>query len=57
MNCQKLGMQREFAKGCAMGKAYREFFGKEKTWKASVPLELIHSDVYGPMQSTTIGGN
>ncbi|CAL2231893.1 unnamed protein product [Prunus armeniaca] len=29
--------------GCAMRKANRESFGKEKTWRASEPLEHIHS--------------
>ncbi|CAL8998661.1 unnamed protein product [Prunus brigantina] len=48
---------KRICQGCAMGKAHREAFSKEKTWRANVPLELIHSDVCGPMQSTTIGGN
>ena len=43
--------------GCAMGKAHREVFDKEKAWRATVPLELIHTDVCGPMQVSTIGGN
>ncbi|CAL2235091.1 unnamed protein product [Prunus armeniaca] len=42
---------------CAIGKSHREAFDKEKTWRASVPLELVHSDVCGPMQTTSIGGN
>ncbi|KAB2610770.1 hypothetical protein D8674_018802 [Pyrus ussuriensis x Pyrus communis] len=43
--------------GCAMGKAHREVFDKEKAWRATIPLELIHTDVCGPMQVSTIGGN
>ncbi|CAL9023435.1 unnamed protein product [Prunus brigantina] len=35
---------KRICQGCAMGKAHREAFGKEKTWRANVPPELIHSD-------------
>ncbi|CAL8993144.1 unnamed protein product [Prunus brigantina] len=38
-----------------MGKSHREAFNKEKVLRASMPLELIHLDVCGPMQYTTIG--
>lgn len=57
MDCQRLKMQRKFDKGVQWEKAHRETFGSEKTWRGSIPLELIHSGVCGPMQSTTIGGN
>ncbi|KAI5342159.1 hypothetical protein L3X38_010034 [Prunus dulcis] len=53
----EIGSAERICQGCAMGKAHRESFGKEKTWRASEPLELIHSDVCRPMQITTIGGN
>ncbi|CAL2268329.1 unnamed protein product [Prunus armeniaca] len=43
--------------GCVLGKQCREAFPKETTTKASTPLELIHSDVCGPMQTTTKAGN
>ncbi|CAL9005789.1 unnamed protein product [Prunus brigantina] len=44
---------------CATCKAHREAFDKTEVWKASQPLELIHSDVCGLtlMQVTTIRGN
>ncbi|CAL2230000.1 unnamed protein product [Prunus armeniaca] len=53
----EIGNFEKVCQGCAMGKSHREAFDKEKVWRASMPLELIHSDVCGPMQSTTIGGN
>jgi hypothetical protein len=31
--------------GCASGKDHREKFNKEQTWRASYPLELIHTDL------------
>ncbi|KAI5323718.1 hypothetical protein L3X38_032790 [Prunus dulcis] len=43
--------------GCATGKGHREPFDKEKVWRASQPLELIHSDICGQMQTITLGGN
>ncbi|KAI5317616.1 hypothetical protein L3X38_037323 [Prunus dulcis] len=42
---------------CATGKGHREPFDKEKVWRASQPLELIHSGICGPMQTITLGGN
>ncbi|KAM1316044.1 hypothetical protein ACFX2F_019741 [Malus domestica] len=43
--------------GCATGKGHMEPFDKGKVWRASQPLELIHSDICGPMQITTLRGN
>ncbi|CAL8097191.1 unnamed protein product [Prunus armeniaca] len=40
-----------------MVKVHREPFDKEKAWRASQALELIHYDICGPMQITTFGGN
>ncbi|CAL2258193.1 unnamed protein product [Prunus armeniaca] len=53
----EIGNAKRICQGCAIGKAHKEAFGKEKTRRASVPLELVHSDVCGPMETTTIGGN
>ncbi|CAL2230354.1 unnamed protein product [Prunus armeniaca] len=47
----------DVCEGCVTGKAHREAFDKNEVWKASQPLELVHSDVCSPMQVTTIGGN
>ncbi|KAM2001220.1 hypothetical protein EV1_008213 [Malus domestica] len=43
--------------GCAFGKNYRVSFLRESIWRAKMPLELIHSDVCGPMQTPTMSGN
>nr|XP_028952455.1 uncharacterized protein LOC114822291 [Malus domestica] len=43
--------------GCVLGKQCREAFPREATTRASLPLELIHSDICGPMQTTTTAGN
>ncbi|CAL8992473.1 unnamed protein product [Prunus brigantina] len=43
--------------GCVLGKQCREAFPREATTKASTPLELIHSYVCGPMQTTTKARN
>ncbi|KAI5336252.1 hypothetical protein L3X38_015519 [Prunus dulcis] len=53
----EIGNADRICQDCAIGKSHREAFGKEKTWRASVPLEPIHSDVCGPMQTTIISGN
>ena len=35
--------------GCVLGKQCREAFPREATTRASTPLELIHTDICGPM--------
>ncbi|XP_076929254.1 uncharacterized protein LOC143593534 [Bidens hawaiensis] len=42
--------------GCVMGKQSRDSF-PSKSWRASKKLELIHTDVCGPMQVSSLGGN
>lgn len=36
---------------CLKGKQHREVFPKESTWRASKVLELVHSDICGPITS------
>ena len=43
--------------GCALGKHSRDAFPKETKWRVALPLELIHTDIYGPMQTSTKSGN
>ncbi|CAL2255037.1 unnamed protein product [Prunus armeniaca] len=43
--------------GCTFGKHCRESFPKEATSRAAFPLELVHTDVCGPMQTATKSGN
>ncbi|MCO5610627.1 hypothetical protein L7F22_064866 [Adiantum nelumboides] len=40
---------------CQFGKQQRRRFNKS-TYRARQPLELIHSDVWGPSQTTSMGG-
>ena len=42
---------------CVFGKHKRQQFDKEGSWRASQPLELIHTDLCGPMQRESNGGN
>ncbi|BBN67207.1 transposable element gene [Prunus dulcis] len=53
----KLQESEKTCSGCAIGKSHRSSFDKEIAWRASQPLELIHSDTCGPMQSITLGEN
>ncbi|KAJ6715423.1 hypothetical protein OIU85_026875 [Salix viminalis] len=43
--------------GCVHGKQHRETFAKGGTWIAKCPLELVHTDLCGPMQCESVGGN
>ncbi|KAM1023461.1 hypothetical protein ACFX2A_045325 [Malus domestica] len=53
----KMDQCNETCKGCVFGKHHRDSFEAGKAWRATKPLELIHSDVCGPMKTTTINGN
>jgi len=39
------------------GKQSRDHFEKQGAWRERKPLELIHSDLCGPMQTLSIGGS
>ena len=38
-------------------KHHRDPFPKGKAWRVKKPLELVHSDLYGPMRTNSIGGS
>ncbi|KAF2310093.1 hypothetical protein GH714_006509 [Hevea brasiliensis] len=42
--------------GCLVGKQHRTSFPKQTEFRASRPLELVHSDLCGPISPTTCGG-
>eukprot|EP00253_Pinus_taeda_P014808 PITA_14808 len=43
--------------GCILGKQHKESFPAGKSIRAKAPLEIVHSDVCGPMQVPSLGGN
>ena len=43
--------------GCALGKSKRLPFPKKSIQKSSKPLELVHSDVCGPLHIESVGGS
>jgi hypothetical protein len=43
--------------GCIFGKQHRESFLVGKSYREKDPLEIVHSDICGPMQTPSIGGN
>lgn len=42
---------------CIMAKQHRESFPVGRSNKARVPLELVHTDICGPMQTPSLGGS
>ena len=42
--------------GCVLEKDHRDNFDKRAPWNASVPLELVHSDLCGPLPSASFLG-
>ena len=49
MNCSNHGKESSLCESCIMGKQHRTPFPKDKPHRASQPIEIIHSDVCGPM--------
>ena len=43
--------------GCLLGKQHRQPFPKKSNSNSAKPLELIHSDVCGPMKINSLGGS
>ena len=56
MSCSRGKVNRE-CEACAQGKMHRIPFPKQSVKKTSQPLELLHSDLCGPMNVDTIGGS
>eukprot|EP00253_Pinus_taeda_P005517 PITA_05517 len=51
----KVEEHKEVCEGCAKGKHARERFPKGSSWRAHHPLQLVHSDICGPMQTKSLG--
>jgi transposase InsO family protein len=43
--------------GCLFGKKHRESFPVGKSYREKPPLEIVHSNIFGAMQTPSIGGN
>jgi GAG-pre-integrase domain len=44
----------KFYKGCVLGKHPRNFFPKEASYHAKKVLELVHTDIYGPITPNSL---
>jgi hypothetical protein len=42
---------------CLTGKQHRDAIPKQAIWRAYEKLELVHSDICGPINPTSNGGN
>ncbi|KAI9201145.1 hypothetical protein LWI28_018928 [Acer negundo] len=47
----------EMCESCVLSKQHRNSFGKEANWRATMPLELVHTDVCGPLTPVSNGQN
>jgi transposase InsO family protein len=45
----------KFCEGCVFGKHPRNSFPKEASYRASKPLELVHTDICGPIKLMSLG--
>ena len=53
----KIEEKEEVCEGCALGKHHRQPFPKGVAWRAKKPLELVHTDVCGPMRTPSHSQN
>jgi hypothetical protein len=42
---------------CILGKQHRKIFPKEMSYRAWAPLEIVHTDLCGPMKTPSLGGS
>lgn len=47
----------QLCEGCLLGKQFRKSFPKESESRAKKPLELIHTDVCGPIKPGSLGNS
>ena len=47
----------QLCEGCLFDKQFRKSFSKEATSRAMAPLQLVHSDVCGPIKPSSFGKN
>ena len=47
----------QLCEGCLLGKQFRKSFPKESESRAKKPLELIHTDVCGPIKPNSLGNS
>ncbi|MCO5559738.1 hypothetical protein L7F22_013340 [Adiantum nelumboides] len=48
---------RHVCKGCVLGKMHRFAFSQDGSVRATQKLQLVHSDVCGPMRTPSVGNN
>uniref|UniRef100_A0A251VEZ8 Putative zinc finger, CCHC-type n=1 Tax=Helianthus annuus TaxID=4232 RepID=A0A251VEZ8_HELAN len=52
----KISRDNSICEGCVSGKQARKNFPTKAKWHATKPLQLVHSDICGPMRTESIGG-
>ncbi|KAM1792164.1 hypothetical protein ACFX14_035868 [Malus domestica] len=48
---------RQVCEGCVLGKQTRLTFPVGDAWRAKAPLQLVHTDICGPLDPMSYGGN
>lgn len=52
-----IGSTDKVNEGCILGKQHRDSFPVGKSWRASKPLEIVHANICGPMQTLSLNKN
>ncbi|XP_074360337.1 uncharacterized protein LOC141700496 [Apium graveolens] len=48
---------KNLCEACVKGKQHRQYFSIGKSWRASRPLEIVHTYIAGPFDIPSLGGN
>lgn len=51
----QIDLQEQLCEGCVVGKQNRDSFPKESKWRAKKVLELVHTDICGPITPLSNG--
>lgn len=47
----------KICESCILGKHHQDAFPKHSSWRASNPIELVHADLCGPMQTVSLNSS
>ncbi|KAL4347404.1 hypothetical protein GQ457_17G002840 [Hibiscus cannabinus] len=52
-----ISLSNDLCEPCKLGKQHRLPFPKEKVWRASEKLQVVHTNICGPHRTLSLGGN
>lgn len=57
LDVPNIDMSKDVCESCQFGKMHRRSFHKGSLWRAKEKLELVHTNLCGPMRTASLSGN